>query len=70
MKGNFSPARLRSRTGWEDNIKMDLREIGCWKWRWMDIHSHSVFWNWSFLKELLIVQKFYAWQNTYLLKSY
>jgi hypothetical protein len=27
----------RPRRRWEDNIKMDLQELGCWSMRWMEL---------------------------------
>jgi hypothetical protein len=27
----------RPRRRWEDNIKMDLQEIGCWRMDWIDL---------------------------------
>jgi hypothetical protein len=28
---------VRPRLRWEDNIKMDLQEIGCWGMDWIDL---------------------------------
>jgi hypothetical protein len=27
----------KPRRGWEDNIKMDLREVGCWSMDWIGL---------------------------------
>ena len=27
----------RPRRGWEDNIKMDLQEVGCWVMDWIEL---------------------------------
>ena len=36
--GNLKERRLeRSRSGWEDNIKMDLQEIGCGGMDWIEL---------------------------------
>jgi hypothetical protein len=29
------PGRTRHR--WEDNIKMDIREVGCWGMEWIEL---------------------------------
>ena len=34
----------RPRLGWEDNIKMDLQEVGCWGMDWIDLTQDRVRW--------------------------
>ena len=31
----------RSRRRWEDNIKMDLQELGCWIMDWIELVQNS-----------------------------
>ena len=34
----------RSRRRWEDNIKMDLQEVGCWNMDWLNLAQDSNRW--------------------------
>jgi len=34
----------RSRRRWEDNIKMDLREVGCWGMDWIELAEGRYRW--------------------------
>jgi len=34
----------RPRRRWEDNIKMDLQEMGCWGMDWIRLSQHSDRW--------------------------
>jgi hypothetical protein len=38
----------RPRRGWEDNIKMDLREVGCGGMDWIDLAQVRDWW-WALL---------------------
>ena len=39
-EGKRSLGRLRRR--WEDNDKMDLREVGCDAWNWINVNRDRV----------------------------
>ena len=34
----------RPRSRWEDNIKMDLQEVGCWRMDWIGLAQDRVRW--------------------------
>ena len=34
----------RPRRKWEDNIKMDLQEVGCWGMDWIDLAQDRDMW--------------------------
>ena len=44
----FRPEGMRTsgrpRRRWEDNIKMDLREVGCGAGDWIDLAQDRVYW--------------------------
>jgi hypothetical protein len=47
----FGPfERLRRR--WEDNIRMDLREVGCGGINWLDLDQDRDRW-WAVVKEVM-----------------
>lgn len=45
LVGNPSEKRPLVRLSrWEDNIKMDIREVGCERGKWMELAQDCVWW--------------------------
>jgi len=42
----------RSRHRWEDNIKMDLQELGCWGMGWIDLSQDRDRW-WALVNAVM-----------------
>jgi hypothetical protein len=42
LRGKSPPGRSRRR--WEDNIKTDLQEVGCWGMEWIDLAQDRDWW--------------------------
>jgi len=57
LVGNPEGNRPLGRPGrrWEDNIKMDLHEVGCWSMDWIDVTQDSDNW-WALVKALMILR--------------
>jgi hypothetical protein len=55
----------RSKRKCQDNIKMDLREICCKDWRWMELVHHCVYW----LVSVFVVLNLRVQPRQYLLAS-
>ena len=49
----------RSRCRWEDNIKMDLRDVGCDSGNWIDLAQDSDQ-SWAYVKTLGFIKAFLA----------
>jgi len=49
--------RQLGRTGrrWEDNIKMELHEVGCWSMDWIDVTQDSDNWR-ALVKAVMILR--------------
>jgi len=42
----------RTRRRWEDNIKMDLQEVGCWGMDWLELAQYRGSWR-ALLNEVM-----------------
>ena len=42
----------RPRSRWEDNIKMDLQEVGCWGMEWIDLAQDRDRW-WALVNAVM-----------------
>ena len=43
-RGNSKEPFGRLRRRWGDNIKMDIREVGCWGMEWIDLAQDRYRW--------------------------